>query len=107
MFGVKISEIPKLPTTCTYNFINIKISLEILILWFAPIISLANFHPFDKYKVIKNVNIAGTQEKSQDFPSCSVSPMKSPDLKAWSLQTAPGWISQGKQNYKKKKKKRW
>ena len=41
--------------TCTHNFINIKIYLEIIKLWFTPVISRADFHHFNKV-IKKNVN---------------------------------------------------
>lgn len=61
MFATKISGAPKLPTTCTNSFINIVISLAILILCFSLVIFWATFYPFDKYKTINNVNTAVTR----------------------------------------------
>lgn len=39
--------------TCIHNFINIKMYLEIIKLWFTPVISRADFHHFNK--VIKKM----------------------------------------------------
>lgn len=41
--------------TWTHNLINIKISLEIIKLSFTPVISRADFHHFNKHKVIKKM----------------------------------------------------
>ena len=65
--------------TCTHNFINIKMSLEIIKLWFTPVISRADFHNFNKHKAIKNVNTVVIGGWKHEF------------FKTWFLQKT--WLS--------------